>query len=137
MPLGVTPPSGRTNGNMLPLNADGHFIQLEGRVGRLETDVSEIKGGINTLLSRPQNPGFTQAISTVLTVLAVCGFVFAFAEWRLNSAVSPLEKAVQSVIAAETGNASAVIENRIKNAVLEERMSWMRGISVPKSDPQR
>ena len=65
------------------------FVQLEGRVDRLEEDVSEIKKGVQKLLDRPQNLGFTQVITTLLSTLGLVALIFGFAEWRLSTAIEP------------------------------------------------
>ena len=98
---------------------EGHIIQLEGRVGHLERDVTEIKGGIRTLLERPASAGFNQMLTTTVTVLGICGFIFGFGEWRLRQAVDP---GIERTRALEVSDN----EQKIQIAVMNERLSWMR-----------
>ncbi len=100
-----------------------HIIAIEGRVGRLERDVQEIKSGITTLLERPRNPGFSQVIGTLLATLATCGLIFGFAEWRLREAMAG--PAVEAVEAHKLAT-----ESRIKIAVLEERANWIKALAM-------
>lgn len=113
---------------------EGHLIQLEGRVGHLERDVTEIKGGIRALLDRPANAGFNQMLTTGATVLVICGFIFGFGEWRLRQAVDPV---VEKAHALEISDS----EQKLQIAVIQERMAWMRATAaqsntISKSDRQ-
>lgn len=104
---------------------DPHMIHLEGRVDRLETDVTEIKSGVKTLLDRPQNPGFTQVIGTLVSTLAACALVFGFAEWRLDRAVTPVQELARANEVTVGDISRRVWEDRIRTAVLEERTRWL------------
>lgn len=97
---------------------DPHIIHLQGRVDRLESDVTEIKAGVKTLLNRPQNPGFSQVIGTLLATLATCSIIFAFAEWRIIQAVDPVSTLSQEAFMLAR-------DNKIKAAVFEERSRWL------------
>ena len=101
------------------MSADAKFIHLEGRVDRLEGDVGEIKNMVKQLVDRPQNPGFSQIIGTLLATLATCALIFGFAEWRLREAVSPVDEQLKQFSKMSS-------ENRIKAAILEERSAWLR-----------
>jgi hypothetical protein len=114
---------------------------LSSRVDRLETDVQR-------LLDRPQNPGFSQVIGTLLATLGACAIVFAFAKFHLYEAITPVTQSVtmlqQKFDASERMALEARVElekrtyevriesekmaneSRIQSAVLEERTNWMR-----------
>jgi hypothetical protein len=116
---------------------DPHIIHLEGRVDRLESDVTEIKSGVKTLLDRPQNPGFTQVIGTLLSTLGACALIFGFAEWRLERAVTPLETYARALGAEQSQQSERVWQSRLQLAVQEERARWLedRLTIIPKSLP--
>ena len=108
---------------------DPRLIHIEGRVDRLETDVIEIKTGVQKLLDRPQNPGFTQVVSTMLATLGICGIVFGFARWHLYEAVSPLQQNIMS-IEKKMDDSDRRFENErvtsaINDAIMAERSRWL------------
>ena len=111
------------------MTSDSRIVHIEGRVDRLEGDVLEIKSGVKALLDRPQNPGFAQVIGTLLATLATCAIIFGFAEWRLREAVSPVGSALEKLDAKINLAAARSDENRLKNAVLEERSIWLKSQS--------
>jgi hypothetical protein len=116
---------------------DPHIIHLESRVSVLEGDVTEIKKGVKALLDRPQNPGFTQVIGTLLSTLGVCAFIFGFAEWRLDRAISPMESIVGHMATTQAQQYERVWQNKLSSAVQEERARWLedRLTIIPKGIP--
>lgn len=101
---------------------DPLVIELSGRVDRLEVDVGDIKKGVATLLERPSTTiSWSHVIGTIFTLLATVGIIFGFAEWRLTQAVAPVSERISTHI--ETAQ-----QQRIEQAVLKERISWMRSL---------
>ncbi len=98
------------------------IIHLESRVDRVESDVSEIKQGVKTLLSRPQNPGYTQIIATLFSTLGALGLIFAFAEWRLAEAVHPINALAAELKAERSEFTTRLRIIEVNNAVLSERI---------------
>lgn len=110
------------------MSDDPDIIHLATRVDRVETDVTEIKAGVKALLDRPQNPGFTQVIGTLLSTLGACALIFGFAEWRLEKAVKPIETAFYQ-------SHEITLQNRVDFAVLEERIAWVKSLQNWKPTP--
>jgi hypothetical protein len=122
----VRPDNGNGNKRTYVVDADPRVVHLEGRVERVEGDVRDIKAGVQKLLDRPQNPGFSQVITTLVSTLAFCAFIFAFAEWRLGQAVAPVAAEIVTIQTQARWAADSVHATNIKAAVLEERMNWVR-----------
>lgn len=104
---------------------DPHIVDLRGRVDRLEGDVADIKMGVQKLLDRPVAPGFNAVASTLLTTLAVMGMIMGFAEWRLTRATEPLESTVVALDSRQREIDDRVWQNKLLDAVLEERSRWL------------
>lgn len=102
------------------------ILLIEGRVDRLEGDVSEIKSGVKELLQRPTQAGYGQLIGIIATTLVVCSLIFGFAEWRLWQAVQPVEDRVNELVNKDMGFLQHITELRVKMAVLEERSNWLK-----------
>lgn len=129
----VRPDNNNGNKRTYVVDADPRVVHLEGRVERVEGDVRDIKAGVQKLLDRPQNPGFSQVITTLVSTLAFCAFIFGFAEWRLGQAVAPVV-AEQTTMKVQAGWASdSVHATNIKAAVLEERMRWVHELAKGKA----
>ena len=108
------------------MSSDPQIIHLTGRVDRLETDVHDIKAGVQKLLDRPQNPGFSQVIGTLLATLGACAIIFGFAKWHLYEAFNPLREDVVILKQKYDEAERQAVENRVKNAILEERANWLK-----------
>ena len=108
------------------MSADAKFIHLEGRVSHLEGDVGEIKKMVKTLVDRPQNPGFPQVIGTLLATLATCAIIFSFAEWRMLQAISPVTVDLATISQKLEEAQKSTVNNRVANAILEERAAWLK-----------
>ena len=116
---------------------DPRLIHIEGRVDRLETDVLEIKSGVQKLLDRPQNPGLQQVLGTLVSTLVVCGMVFGFAEWRLSQAVLPVQSEITTLKSEIRRNDDTQRETQIQSAILNERTIWLKSQEgwKPKIEP--
>ena len=108
------------------MSSDPQIIHLTGRVDRLETDVHDIKAGVKELLGRPQNPGFSQVVGTLLATLAACAIIFGFAKFHLFEAITPLQTNIAGLQEELSEARKYSEENRVKNAVLEERSIWLK-----------
>jgi regulator of replication initiation timing len=97
------------------------FVQLEGRVDRLEEDVGEIKKGVQKLLDRPQNLGFTQVITTLLSTLGLVALIFGFAEWRLSTAIEPSKREIAELKKSIETLTEKIHAYDVKFATLEAR----------------
>lgn len=88
-----------SNSSMLhpAMNDEMKTLQLESRVDRLEIDVTSIGDGVKKLLDRPQNPGLSQIITTIVSALAVLSIICGFAEWRLSTAIDPVQSEIAQV----------------------------------------
>jgi hypothetical protein len=104
---------------------DRRIVHIEGRVDRLETDVSDIKAGVKELLGRPVSPGFGQVITTLLSTLAACAILAGFGEWRVNQAIAPVSSQVIENKKDVQLNVKELTETRIQQAVLLERSRWL------------
>lgn len=125
----VRPQNG--NGNERKWMAeDPRVVHLEGRVERVEGDVREIKTGVQKLLDRPQNPGFSQVITTLVSTLAFCSFIFVFAEWRLGQGLAPVKADITVMQQKQEWAADSLHAAKVQAAVLEERLSWIRAAQV-------
>lgn len=102
------------------------ILLIEGRVDRLEGDVSEIKNGVKELLQRPATAGYGQLIGVIATTLVVCSLIFGFAEWRLWQAVQPVQDRVNELVNRDMNFLQHITDLKIKMAVLEERSIWMK-----------
>lgn len=128
---GETLRSKNTNSNERSwVTQDPRVIHLEGRVERVEGDVHEIKAGVQKLLDRPQNPGFSQVITTLVSTLAFCSFIFAFAEWRLGQGLAPVKAEILVMQQKAEWAIDSVHAAKVQAAVLEERMAWIRAAQV-------
>ncbi len=105
---------------------DPRVVHLEGRVERVEGDVRDIKAGVQKLLERPTNPGFSQVITTLVSTLAFCSFIFGFAEWRLGQAVAPVRAEVEKVQAEALKRSDSQHAADIRMAIMEDRLSTLR-----------
>lgn len=110
--------------------ADQRIIHIESRVDRLETDVSDIKIGVQKLLDRPVLPGFGQIVGTLVSTLVACSIILGFAEWRLNSAFMPVRDEISENKNLNMAQQEVIANLRIKTAVLEERSLWQGGFST-------
>jgi hypothetical protein len=108
------------------VDTNSRIVHIEGRVDRLESDVSDIKAGVRELLNRPANPGFDQVIKTLVSTLAACAIIAGFGEWRINQAVSPIVNLLSATDIKLDKGVDNVIELRIEQAVLEERSRWLQ-----------
>lgn len=113
---------------------DPRLIHIEGRVDRLESDVLEIKSGVQKLLDRPQNPGLQQVLGTLVSTLVACGLIFGFAEWRLSQAVLPVKEEISMLKSDIRQNDESNWETKVHAAVLEERSIWLRSAEGWKPD---
>lgn len=129
----VRPENGNNNKRPYVIGDDPRVVHLEGRVERVEGDVRDIKAGVQKLLDRPQNPGFSQVLAGVLTTLLITGLIFGFGEWRLGQAVLPVKEEVAE--AAKTANqiAAALHAAEVRAAIIEERMGWVKELARGKA----
>jgi hypothetical protein len=131
----VKPDDGNTNNRNAMFNADPRVVHLEGRVERVEGDVRDIKTGVQKLLDRPQNPGFSQVLTTLVSTLAFCSFIFAFAEWRLGQSLAPVKADITVMQTKADWAADSVHAAKVQAAVLEERMAWIRAAQQQPGKP--
>lgn len=113
----------------MPQSTDPQIVNLTGRVDRLETDVHDIKAGVKELLGRPQNPGFNQVIGTLLATLAACAIIFGFAKFHLFEAITPLQDGIATLKTELSEARKYSEENRVQNAVMQERSRWLEAQS--------
>lgn len=112
------------------MSDDPRVVHLEGRVERVEKDVSDIKAGVQKLLERPQFAGFQQVVGTLLTTFMVVGLIFGLNEWRLSVAATPVAKALEKIEAEAQRRSDAQHMAEIKAAVMAERLEWMRELKA-------
>lgn len=125
----VRPENGNNNKRSSMLGDDPRVVHLEGRVERVEGDVRDIKAGVQKLLDRPQNPGFSQVLAGVLTTLLITGIIFGFGEWRLGQAVLPVKEEIAETAKATNQVAAALHAAELRAATMEERMTWVRELA--------
>lgn len=110
----------------MSVSENPRVIHLEGRVDHLENDVSAIKTGVQKLLDRPQNPGFTQVIVTLFSTLGAIGMIFTFAQWQLSTAMEP-QRAQLVVMANIMKEFDGALKGaQIEIATMREREAWLK-----------
>jgi hypothetical protein len=125
----LEPKNGNNNKRTYVVGDDPRVVHLEGRVERVEGDVRDIKAGVQKLLDRPQNPGFSQVLAGVLTTLLITGIIFGFGEWRLGQAVLPVKEEIASTTKAANQIAASLHAAELRAATMEERMMWVRELA--------
>lgn len=110
----------------MPANENPRVIHLEGRVERLENDVTEIKTGVQKLLDRPQNPGFTQVIVTLFSTLGAIGMIFTFAQWQLSTAMEPQRAQIVAISGVMKEFDGALRAAQMEIATMREREAWLK-----------
>lgn len=129
----VRPENGQNNKRAVVVSDDPRVVHLEGRVERVEGDVRDIKAGVQKLLDRPQNPGFTQVITTLVLTMTFCGFIFTFGEWRLGQSVLPVAADLAAAKVKVERQSDSLHAAEVRAAVLEERMNWVRELAKGKA----
>jgi hypothetical protein len=122
----VRPENGNNNKRTYVVGDDPRVVHLEGRVERVEKDVSDIKAGVQKLLERPQFAGFAQVVGTLLTTFAVVAFIFGLNEWRLAVLASPVAHELERIRVESIKMMDQLHAAELRAAVMEERMQWVR-----------
>lgn len=131
----VKPENGNNNKRTYVVGDDPRVVHLEGRVERVEGDVRDIKAGVNKLLERPQNPGFSQVITTLVSTLAFCSFIFVFAEWRLTQALVPVKAEITGIQTQAEKKNDSLNAALVEQAIQAERMTWVKELAKREKAP--
>lgn len=125
----LEPKNGNNNKRTYVVGDDPRMVHLEGRVERVEKDVSAIAVGVQKLLERPQFAGFTQVVGTLLTTFAVVGFIFGLNEWRLAVLASPVAMEMERIRVESIKTLDALRAAELRAAAMEERMVWVKELA--------